>query len=133
MAIPAPGHFIGLDSEGDFIGRGFMEFKHKLSDSTSLYDTLLIEGGKDNTFAQNDFGVQVTMTDKFAIKAGLQVRHNTDVIAPITKGIDTTTSNPANSQRCRVPSWPHRRPAAVTTPVHGRAGSGNLALARAKD
>lgn len=93
IATPAPGHWVESDSEGDFVGRGFMDFKHKLNDSTSLYDTLLIEGGSDNTFAQNDFGVQVSMSEKFAIKAGFQVRHNTDVIAPIKKTDTLTTVN----------------------------------------
>lgn len=93
VATPAPGHYVSLDSEGDFIGRGFMDFKHKLTDNTSLFDTLLIEGGKDNTFAQNDFGVQVAMSEKFAIKAGFQVRHNTDVIAPVKKTDTLTTVN----------------------------------------
>ncbi|HRG15724.1 MAG TPA: DUF481 domain-containing protein, partial [Pseudomonadota bacterium] len=93
VATPAPGHIVSFDSEGDFVGRGFMDFKHKLTDNTSLFDTLLIEGGKDNTFAQNDFGVQVSMSEKFAIKAGIQVRHNTDVIAPIKKTDTLTTVN----------------------------------------
>ena len=93
VATPAPGHIVSFDSEGDFVGRGFMDFKHKLTDNTSFFDTLLIEGGKDNTFAQNDFGVQVSMSEKFAIKAGIQVRHNTDVIAPIKKTDTLTTVN----------------------------------------
>ncbi len=93
VATPAPGHFIELDAEGDFVGRGFVDFKHKLTSNTSLYDTLLVEGGTDNTFAQNDLGVQVAMSEKFAIKAGFQVRHNTDVIAPVKKTDTLTTVN----------------------------------------
>lgn len=93
VATPAPGQFVSVDSEGDFVGRGFMDFKHKLTGNTSLYDTLLIEGGKDNTFAQNDFGVQVAMSEAFAIKAGFQVRHNTDVIAPVDKTDTLVTVN----------------------------------------
>lgn len=93
VATPAPGHFVALDAEGDFVGRGFGEFKHKLSDNTQLFDTLLVEGGTDNTFAQNDLGVQVAMSEKFAIKAGVQVRHNTDVVAPVKKTDTLTTVN----------------------------------------
>ena len=70
-----------------------MTFSHKLNPSTSLFDNLLIESGQDNTFASNDFGVQVSMSEKFAIKAGLQVRHNTDVIAPVKKTDTLTTVN----------------------------------------
>ncbi len=93
VVTPAPGSFVEQDSDGDFIARGHMNFSHKLTGNTSLFDTLLIESGKDNTFAQNDFGVQVSMSEKFAIKAGLQVRHNTDVIAPVKKTDTLTTVN----------------------------------------
>ncbi|MBK6728505.1 MAG: DUF481 domain-containing protein [Xanthomonadales bacterium] len=93
VTTPAPGHYVEFDAEGDFVGRGFVDFKHKLTGNTSLYDTFLVEGGNDNTFAQNDFGVQVAMSEKFAIKAGVQVRHNTDVVAPIKKTDTLTTVN----------------------------------------
>lgn len=61
------------------IVRGFMDFSHQLNDNTRLYDTLLIESGSDNTFARNELGVQVKMTDALALKAGFEVRHNTEV------------------------------------------------------
>lgn len=61
------------------IARGFMDFSHQLTDSTRIYDTLLIESGGDSTFVRNDFGVQVSMTDALALKAGFEIRHNTDV------------------------------------------------------
>ena len=93
VATPAPGSFVEQDSEGDFIARGHMTFSHKLTGNTTLFDTLLIESGQDNTFAQNDFGVQVSINEKFAIKTGLQVRHNTDVIAPVKKTDTLTTVN----------------------------------------
>jgi putative salt-induced outer membrane protein len=93
ICLPVEGFICRPDAENDFVGRGFMEYKHKLTDNTSLFDTLLIEGGSDNTFAQNDFGVQVAMSEKFAIKAGFQVRHNTDVVAPVKKTDTLTTVN----------------------------------------
>ena len=61
------------------IARGFMDFSHQLTDTTRLFDTLLIESGGDNTFVRNEFGVQVRMTDALALKAGFEIRHNTDV------------------------------------------------------
>lgn len=93
VCVPEAPEVCNPDAEGDFVGRGFMEFKHKLTSNTSLFDTLLIEGGQDNTFAHNDLGVQVAMSEKFAIKAGFQVRHNTDVIAPVKKTDTLTTVN----------------------------------------
>ena len=38
-----------------------------------------MESGRDNTFIQNDLGVVVAMNERFALKAALQTRHNTDV------------------------------------------------------
>lgn len=71
--------------------RGFMDFSRKLTSTTSLYDTLLVEAGSDNTFASNNLGLQVQMTDALALKAGFEVRHNTDVL-PGTKRTDTLTT-----------------------------------------
>lgn len=79
--------------ETDLIGRGRAEFETRITDNTSLTDTLLIEAGSDNTFIQNDFGVKVAMNSKFAIKAGLQLRHNTDVPAERKKTDRLTTVN----------------------------------------
>lgn len=78
------------ESEKDVIARGLLDFKHKLTDNTQLYNTLLIESGDDNTFGQNDVGVSVAMSEAFALKAGFQVRHNTDVGPGIEK-TDTLT------------------------------------------
>lgn len=61
------------------IVRGRIDVRHALTDSTELVDTLLVEAGSDNTFIQNDLGIAVAMNEAFALKAGLQVRHNTDV------------------------------------------------------
>ena len=79
--------------ENEAIVRGYMDFGHQLTPTTSLYDTLLVEAGKDNTFAKNDLGVQVAMTDALALKAGLEVRHNTDVLLGVKKTDTLTTVN----------------------------------------
>jgi putative salt-induced outer membrane protein len=73
------------------IARGFVDFSHKFNGNTSVYDTLLIEAGSDNTFARNDFGVLVKMSDALALKAGIEVRHNTDVPVGVKK-TDTLTT-----------------------------------------
>lgn len=75
------------------IARGFMDYSHKFNDSTSIYDTLLIEAGKDNTFARNDLGVQVKMSEALALRAGVEVRHNTDVPVGVKKTDTLTTLN----------------------------------------
>ena len=74
------------DSQGEAVGRGLMAYKHDFTDTTSFVNTLLVEAGDSNTFLQNDAGLQVAMSKKFALKVGYQVRRNSDV-AP---GIKTT-------------------------------------------
>ncbi len=77
--------------ENGAIVRGQLEFSHQLNPSTLVYDTLLIEAGQQNTFARNDVGVAVKMSDALALKAGLEVRHNTDAL-PGTRKTDTLTT-----------------------------------------
>lgn len=81
------------DSQGKGFGRGFVDFKHKLTETTDLIDTLLVEGASDNTFIQNDFGVQVKINSSLALKAALQLRHNSDVPAGVDKTDTLTTLN----------------------------------------
>ncbi len=73
--------------------RGWMDFGTRLTETTSLVNTLLIEAGSDNTYLNNDFGVQVQMSQALALKAGLEVRHNTDVLPGIKKTDTLTTVN----------------------------------------
>jgi putative salt-induced outer membrane protein len=81
------------DSEGDVVGRGLIAYKHDFTDTTSLVDTLLIEAGQDNTFLQNDAGLQVAMSKKLALKVGYQVRHNSDVAPGIESTDQLITTN----------------------------------------
>jgi putative salt-induced outer membrane protein len=81
------------DTVSDVIVRGLVDYKHKLTGNTQLFNTLLLESGDDNTFAQNDFGVAVAMNESFALKAGIQLRHNTDVGPNIDKTDTLTTVN----------------------------------------
>ena len=77
--------------QNEAIIRGLVDFGHQLTETTSVFNTLLVEAGRDNTFAKNDLGLQVAMTDALALKAGVQVRHNTDVL-PGTRKTDTLTT-----------------------------------------
>lgn len=72
-------------TDGEFIGRGLLGYSHMLTANTTLFDTLLVEAGSDNTFVSNEFGVSVAMSEKLALKAGFDVRHNTDVGPGIEK------------------------------------------------
>src|SRR3546814_271841 len=77
--------------ENGVVGRGLVDFKHQLTDNTAIYNAFLVESGSDNTFLQNDIGIAVAMNEKFALKAGLQARYNSEV-EPGTKKTDTLTT-----------------------------------------
>jgi putative salt-induced outer membrane protein len=73
--------------------RGGIELRHRLSGTATLYETLLVEAGRDNTYARSDLGLQVAMTDALALKAGYEVRHNTDAAPGIERTDSLTTLN----------------------------------------
>lgn len=77
------------DSNDSVVARGLANYKHNFNDSTSFVDTLLVESGDGNTFVQNDAGLQVKMSDKLALKAGYQVRHNGSI--PLGSGFTKKT------------------------------------------
>ncbi len=81
------------DSESGVVARGLVNYKHNFNDSTSLVNTFLVEGNGDNTYLQNDLGLQVKMSDRLALKAGYQVRHNTDVAFGTKKTDQLLTTN----------------------------------------
>ena len=75
------------------IGRGFFDMKYSLTANTDLVNTLLVESGSYNTFAQNDLGVSVSMNEHLALKAAWQARHNSDVADDKRKTDTLTTMN----------------------------------------
>jgi len=79
------------ETESSGILRGVLDYRQVLTETTELTNLLLVESGEDNTFAQNDFGVAVSMTETLALKAGLQARYNSET-APGTKSTDLLTT-----------------------------------------
>jgi putative salt-induced outer membrane protein len=73
------------ESEDGVIFRGDAGFEHQITDTTKVVDRFLIETGSDNTFLQNDLGLEVTISGSLGLRVGYQVRHNTDVPADIEK------------------------------------------------
>ncbi len=61
--------------------------------TTKLLDKFLVESGADNTFVQNDIGIQVQMTDVIALAAAYSVRYNTDPPFGFGKTDTLTTLN----------------------------------------
>ncbi|MFT3761429.1 MAG: DUF481 domain-containing protein [Pseudoxanthomonas sp.] len=81
-----------LEEQNGAVARGWADFSTKLTDTTSLFDTLLVESGSDNTYLQNDLGLQVQMSSALALKLAYQVRRNSDVDSVDTKKTDTLTT-----------------------------------------
>jgi putative salt-induced outer membrane protein len=71
--------------------RGDMGLEHQLTDTTKIVDRFLIESGSDNTYVQNDLGLEVTISGSLGLRVGYQVRHNTDV-RPAVEKTDTLTT-----------------------------------------
>lgn len=81
------------ETESDLILRGKLDFKRRLTDTTELVNTLLVESGDDNTFAQNDLGLAVKINSSLALKTALQFRHNTEVEPGVEKTDSLLTVN----------------------------------------
>ena len=73
------------ESEDGVIFRGDLGLDHQLTDTTKIVERFLVEAGSDNTYLQNDLGLEVTITGALALRLGYQVRHNTDVLPGIEK------------------------------------------------
>lgn len=81
------------ETRTNLIGRGLFDLKYGITDNTDLVNTLLVESGSYNTFAQNDFGFSVAMNRYFALKAGWQARYNSEVAANKRKTDTLATMN----------------------------------------
>ncbi|MBX2849535.1 MAG: DUF481 domain-containing protein [Acidiferrobacterales bacterium] len=67
------------------------DYFHKFTDNTEFVDKFKAEIGSDNSFIENDAALYVSMNERFALKAGILIRHNSDP-APGVKETDTITS-----------------------------------------
>ena len=93
VETPPPARLVAQDAESDAVLRGTLAFEHKLTATTTLVDNFLVEAGSDNTFIQNELGVQVQINQSLALKTALQVRHNTDVTGDTEKTDTLLTTN----------------------------------------
>ncbi|MDR9389914.1 MAG: DUF481 domain-containing protein [Wenzhouxiangella sp.] len=79
------------EEKNQLIGRAFFDYSWTISETTELENKLLIETGSDNTFAENAAALSVAINARMSLKAGLTVRHNTDV-DPGKKKTDTLST-----------------------------------------
>ena len=80
----------------DVIARFLLDDSWQVFQSTLWTNRLLVEAGSDNTFTQFNTGLAVSMTERFALKLGFEVRHNTDVPKGIDDNKNTDTITSAN-------------------------------------
>jgi putative salt-induced outer membrane protein len=93
VETPPPARFVEADKTSDGIVRGTLSFEHQLTPNTQIVNAFLVESGGGSTFLQNDLGLKVQMSEKLALKTGLQVRHNTEVPAGVDKTDTLITTN----------------------------------------
>ena len=67
------------------------DYRNQITANTAFTDKFRAEIGSDNSFIENDAALVVSMNEKFALKAGVLIRHNTDP-APGAEDTDTITS-----------------------------------------
>lgn len=64
--------------ESEAIFSSELKFEHALTETTKIIDKFVVEVGSSNTFAANDLALQVKMSDRFSLAAGIGVRYNSD-------------------------------------------------------
>ena len=79
------------ESEDGVIFRGDLGFDHQLTGTTKIVERFLVETGSENTYLQNDLGLEVTIEGSLGLRVGYQVRHNTETPPGIDK-TDTLTT-----------------------------------------
>ena len=84
------------DTSSEAIARFLLDDSWQVFKTTLWTNRLLVEAGSSNTFTQFNTGLAVSMTEKFALKLGFEVRHNTDVPDDIEDSENTDTITSAN-------------------------------------
>ena len=79
-------------SSSEAIARFLLDDWWQIFNSTRWTNRLLIETGSSNTFTQFNTGLAVSMTDKFAVKLGFEIRNNTKIPPGDSEHTDTITS-----------------------------------------
>ena len=81
------------DKDSKIAGVAGLDFDHKLTDTTKVYDKFSAEVASGNKFLQNEIGLAVKMSDRLALSLGYAVRHNTSPPAGFKKTDTLTTLN----------------------------------------
>jgi putative salt-induced outer membrane protein len=79
--------------ESNVIGTFGVNYSQKLTGTTTLSDTLLVQAGSDNTFTNNILGLAVKVSDRLALSLGYTIQYNTQPPAGLKKQDTTETIN----------------------------------------
>lgn len=93
QAAEDPETGIAPDAETDAVLRGAAEYWWQFTENARLENNFLVETGEDNTFVQNQLGLRVAINDRFAVKLGYEVRHNTEVPEDVEETDTVSTVN----------------------------------------
>jgi putative salt-induced outer membrane protein len=79
------------ESDTNAIARGLVDYSIQFTETAKFFNTFLVEAGESNTFIQNDTGISVKINAAFSLKAGYQIRRNSET--PVgTEAVDTLTT-----------------------------------------
>lgn len=84
---------VPTSEDSSITGVASMDFRHQITDTTTVFDRFGGEFGEDNNFMQNEAGVTVKVTDRMALALAYTVRHNTAPPAGFRKTDTLTTVN----------------------------------------
>jgi putative salt-induced outer membrane protein len=73
------------------LGTVGIDYEHELNEHVRIINKFLADSGLSNTSLQNEFSLQVKMTEKLALSAGYTVRDNTNP-PPGLKKLDTVST-----------------------------------------
>ncbi len=79
-------------TSSEAIARFLLDDSWQVFKTTLWTNRLLVEAGSSNTFTQFNTALAVSMTDRFAIKLGFEIRNNTKVPPGDSEHTDTITS-----------------------------------------
>jgi putative salt-induced outer membrane protein len=83
---------VGGETSSDAIVRFLLDDQWQVLKTTKWTNRLLVETGSNNTFTQFNTGVAVSMTDKFAVKVGFELRNNSELPPGDSENTDTITT-----------------------------------------
>ena len=81
------------DKDSSVVGTAGLDFRHQLTETTSVVNKFGAEIASDNNFLQNELGFAVKVSDRIALSLGYAVRHNTDPPAGFKKTDTLSTVN----------------------------------------